>query len=126
MSATETTGATAGAVTTETEISLLDQVIGATKQTERDRAEELIRSLTEEALKGTVTFNRNLVVTFERALAGGGKGDHAIAADKVYNFGFAIHEDYTNARFHYVSLGYQFGLDQPNPGVKNYIDVQKK
>jgi hypothetical protein len=66
------------------------------------------------------------VVTFERNLAGGGKGDHAIVADKVYNFGFAIHEDYTNARFHYVSLGYQFGLDNPNPSVKNYIDVQKQ
>jgi len=66
------------------------------------------------------------IVTFERALVGGGKGDHVITADKVYNFGFAIHEDYTNARFHYVSLGYQFGLDKPNPGVKNYIDVQKQ
>lgn len=66
------------------------------------------------------------VVTFERALAGGGKGDHAITADKVYNFGFALHEDFTNARYHYVSLGYQFGLDKPNPSVKNYIDVQKQ
>ena len=66
------------------------------------------------------------VVVFERSLAGGGKGDHAITADKVYNFGFALHEDFTNARFHYVSLGYQFGLDKPNPGVKNYIDVQKQ
>lgn len=66
------------------------------------------------------------VVTFERSLAGGSKGDHAITDDKVYNFGFAIHEDYTNARFHYVSLGYQFGLNKPNPGVKSYIDVQKQ
>jgi len=66
------------------------------------------------------------VVTFERSLAGGGKGNHAITPDKVYNFGFAIHEDYTSARFHYVSLGYQFGLDKPSPGVKNYIDVQKQ
>lgn len=66
------------------------------------------------------------VVTFERTLAGGGKGDHAITAGKVYNFGFAIHEDYTNARFHYVSLGYQFGLDKPNPEVKSYVDVQKQ
>jgi nitrate/TMAO reductase-like tetraheme cytochrome c subunit len=66
------------------------------------------------------------VVIFERALAGGGKGDHSITADKVYNFGFAIHEDFTNARFHYVSLGYQFGLDKANPSVKNYIDVQKQ
>ena len=66
------------------------------------------------------------VVTFERNLAGGGTGDHAITADKVYNFGFAIHEDYTNARFHYVSLGYQFGLDKANADVKNYINVIKQ
>lgn len=70
--ATESQGAGAAAVTTTTTeggLSLLDQVLGATKQTERDRAEELIRALTEEALKGTVTFNRNLVVTFDRAIA---------------------------------------------------------
>lgn len=66
------------------------------------------------------------VVTFERNLAGAAKGDHAITANKVYNFGFAIHEDYANARFHYVSLGYQFGLDKPNPDVKSYIDIQKQ
>jgi len=63
------------------------------------------------------------VVTFERTLAGLGKGDHTIAPGKVYNFGFAIHEDYTNARFHFVSLGYQFGLDKAIPEVKNYVNV---
>ncbi len=66
------------------------------------------------------------VVTFERNLAGGGKGDHAIVSDKVYNFGFAIHEDYSEARYHYVSLGYQFGLDKTVPDVKNYINVTKQ
>lgn len=65
-------------------------------------------------------------VTFERSLAGGGKGDHSIVAGKTYNFGFAIHEDFTNARFHYVSLGYQFGLDKAMPEVKNYINVVKQ
>jgi hypothetical protein len=65
-------------------------------------------------------------VTFERSLAGGGKGDHTLAAGKVYNFGFAIHEDYANARYHYVSLGYQFGLDKAMPEVKNYIAVVKQ
>jgi type VI secretion system protein ImpC len=70
MSSTESQGAAATTVTTtEGGLSFLDQVIGATKQTERDRAEELIRALTEEALKGTVTFNRNLVITFDRAIA---------------------------------------------------------
>ena len=66
------------------------------------------------------------VVTLERSLAGGGKGDHALVAGKTYNFGFAIHEDHSNARFHYVSLGYQFGLDKAVPEVKNYINVLKQ
>jgi hypothetical protein len=66
------------------------------------------------------------VVTFERSLASTGKGDHSIAAGKTYNFGFAVHEDYSNARFHYVSLGYQFGLDKPMPDLKNYINVTKQ
>jgi type VI secretion system protein ImpC len=71
MSATQTEAAgAAGAVTTEEAgLGLLEQVIGATKQTERDRAQELIKALTEEALKGTVTFSRNLSMTFERAIA---------------------------------------------------------
>ncbi|MBW8270238.1 type VI secretion system contractile sheath large subunit [Caldovatus aquaticus] len=71
MSGTQTEAAgAAGAVTTEAAgLGLLEQVIGATKQTERDRAQELIRALTEEALKGTVTFSRNLAMTFERAIA---------------------------------------------------------
>jgi type VI secretion system protein ImpC len=70
--ATESQGAGAPSTTTTTSeegLGLLDQVLGATKQTERDRAEELIRALTEEALKGTVTFDRNLVKTFDRAIA---------------------------------------------------------
>jgi hypothetical protein len=66
------------------------------------------------------------VVTFERTLAGGGKGDHTIAIDKIYNFGFAIHEDFTEARYHYVSLGYQFGLDKDIEGVKNYYKIGKQ
>ncbi len=66
------------------------------------------------------------VVTFERELAGKGKGDHNIVPGKVYNFGFAIHEDFTEARYHYVSLGYQFGLDKAMADVKNYINVVKK
>jgi cytochrome c-type protein NapC len=66
------------------------------------------------------------VVVFERTLAGGGPGDHTIAADKTYNFGFAIHEDHAADRFHHVSLGYQFGLDKAVPEVRNYINVVKQ
>jgi type VI secretion system protein ImpC len=65
----QTQGEGASSVTTEAGASLLDAVIGATKQTERDRAQDLIKALTEEALKGTVTFDRNLSKTFDRAIA---------------------------------------------------------
>ena len=43
--------------------SLLDQAIKATKQTEQSRAQELLRTLTEEALKGTITWNKDVTRT---------------------------------------------------------------
>ena len=49
--------------------SLLDQAIAATRQTEPDRAELLLRTLTEEALSGTVSYNRNLTITINKAIA---------------------------------------------------------
>jgi cytochrome c-type protein NapC len=54
---------------------------------------------------------KHWTVVFERTLAAGGKGDHAIAAGKLYNIGFAIHDDNADGRFHHVSLGYTLGLD---------------
>jgi type VI secretion system protein ImpC len=48
--------------------SLLDQVLSATKQTERSRAEDLLRTLTEEALKGTVTYSKNVSLTLKGAM----------------------------------------------------------
>src|SRR5438477_2062985 len=60
----------AAAATTEAqEGGLLDQVLAATKQTERSRAEDLIRTLTDEALKGTVTWSKNVTVTIKSAMA---------------------------------------------------------
>ena len=47
-------------------------------------------------------------VTFVRKL---GAGDVALAAGKTYNFGFAIHDDWSHGRFHHVSLGYTLGID---------------
>ena len=58
----------AAAETTE-ELSLLDQAIGATKQTEPDQAQELIRTLTEQALEGTVTWDKNLTKTITAAIS---------------------------------------------------------
>jgi type VI secretion system protein ImpC len=69
MSAAEQAQAKAQATTTTEQVSLLDQIVGATKQTERSRAEELIRTLTEEALKGTVTWSRNITQTLKQGMA---------------------------------------------------------
>ncbi len=51
------------------EVSFLEQAISATKQTPRDETEDLLRTLTQEAMKGTVTWNKNLTVTINSAIA---------------------------------------------------------
>ena len=59
----------AAAETTETEtVSILDQAIAATKQTERSRAQDLLSALTEEALKGTVTWSKNVSLTIKQGM----------------------------------------------------------
>jgi len=50
-------------------------------------------------------------VTMKRKLQSDKPGDISIAAGQLYNIGFAIHDDYSNARYHHVSLGYKLGLD---------------
>ena len=52
----------------------------------------------------------NWSVVFVRKLAGG-EGDVTLDPGKTYDFGFAIHDDSTAGRFHYVSLGYKLGID---------------
>ena len=51
------------------EVSFLEQAISATKQTPRDETEDLLRALTQEAMNGTVTWNKNLTVTINSAIA---------------------------------------------------------
>ncbi|QDV45617.1 hypothetical protein Enr13x_54960 [Stieleria neptunia] len=72
MSSGETEGQAEQQSTTETEesVSLLETAIAATKKTERSRAEELIKTLTEEALKGTVTFDKDVMRSINAAIAG--------------------------------------------------------
>ena len=67
MSGAQTAGA--GETVTLDGASLLDQVVGATKQTAPDQAQDLVKNLVEQALSGTVTFDRNLTRTFDRAIA---------------------------------------------------------
>ncbi|MET2826755.1 type VI secretion system contractile sheath large subunit [Mesorhizobium shangrilense] len=64
----ETKTAAAASEQTAT-LSLLDQAIGVTKTAEPDEMQDLLRTLTTEALSGTVTFSKNLTQTFNKAIA---------------------------------------------------------
>lgn len=55
--------------------------------------------------------NGTWTVEIKRKLKSAKSGDVSIEAGKVYNFGFAIHDDYSNARYHHVSFGYKLALD---------------
>lgn len=63
---TLTEGQTAGEAQ---ELSFLEQAIGATKQTPRNEAEDLLKTLTQQAMKGTVKWDKNLSVTINSAIA---------------------------------------------------------
>jgi type VI secretion system protein ImpC len=63
------TAAQAAATETAEGLSFLDQVVQATKQTAPDQAQDLVKNLVEQALAGTVTFDKNLTRTFDRAIA---------------------------------------------------------
>jgi type VI secretion system protein ImpC len=70
MAETETLAAgSAATVTTDAPVSLLDQAISVTKQTEPQRVEQLMRTLAQEAMSGTVQFQKNLTVTLREAIA---------------------------------------------------------
>jgi len=49
--------------------SLLESAIAATKQTERNRAQELLKTLAEEAMRGTVTWNKDVTRTIKAGIA---------------------------------------------------------
>src|SRR5271165_4572141 len=68
MSGAQTATQAAGAEAAEG-VSILDQVVAATKQTAPDQAQDLVKNLVEQALSGTVTFDKNLTRTFDRAIA---------------------------------------------------------
>lgn len=57
-----------GAATEDAGGGLLDQAIAATQQTPEETTKDLLRALTEEALEGEVTFNKNLLVTINNAI----------------------------------------------------------
>jgi len=51
-------------------------------------------------------------VVLSRKLKAGAKTHKDLLSGKTYHVGFAIHEDYTDHRFHYVSLEHTLSLDQ--------------
>jgi type VI secretion system protein ImpC len=69
MSTGEAKSAEQAAATTAESGGLLEAAISATKQTERSRAEELLRTFTEEALKGTVTFSKDVTRTLNEGIS---------------------------------------------------------
>ena len=52
----------------EQSVSLLEQAITHTKQTDRNETEDLLSNLTEQVLQGTVTWDRNLTQTISQAV----------------------------------------------------------
>lgn len=50
-------------------------------------------------------------VIVKRKLISDKAGDVDIKAGTSYNFGFAIHDDYSSSRYHHVSFGYKLALD---------------
>ena len=69
MTATERqTAADAQAADSELGSSLLEQAISATRQTDPDRVQELLSTLTGEALAGVVTYSKNLTDTINNAI----------------------------------------------------------
>jgi cytochrome c-type protein NapC len=56
-------------------------------------------------------------VVIKRKLKSDQPGDVSIESGKVYNFGFAIHDDFSNGRYHHVSLGYKLALDNEDAEI---------
>ena len=59
----------AGAAVVETqEVNLLDRVLTATKQTERSRTQDLMKTLVDQSLAGTLTFDKNVTKTINATI----------------------------------------------------------
>src|SRR5215831_9107774 len=68
MSPSEQAASQTATTTQAQEPNLLDAVLDATK-TERPRAEELLKAVIDEALQGTVTFDKNVTKSIKEGMA---------------------------------------------------------
>ncbi|NVO12424.1 MAG: NapC/NirT family cytochrome c [Rhodoplanes sp.] len=53
------------------------------------------------------------IATIRRPLAAERPGDISLVPGEVYTVGFAVHDDFADARFHHVSLDLRLALDDP-------------
>jgi nitrate/TMAO reductase-like tetraheme cytochrome c subunit len=56
-------------------------------------------------------------VEMKRKLTSDKPGDISLSTDQLYNIGFAIHDDYSNRRYHHVSLGLKLGFDNDDAEI---------
>lgn len=56
-------------------------------------------------------------VTMKHKLTSGQPGDLSLALDQTYYVGFAIHDDYSNARYHHVSVDYRLAFDNEDAEI---------
>lgn len=56
-------------------------------------------------------------VVMSRPLVADAAADVSIKPGELYTVGFALHDDFTNARFHHVSLEFKLGLDNPDAEI---------
>ena len=56
-------------------------------------------------------------IEMKRKLTSDKPGDVSMVVDQMYNFGFAIHDDYSNKRHHHVSLGFKLGFDNEDAEI---------
>jgi nitrate/TMAO reductase-like tetraheme cytochrome c subunit len=61
--------------------------------------------------------NGTWTVEMKRKLTSDKPGDISMSTDQLYNIGFAIHDDYSNRRFHHVSLGFKLGFDDDDAEI---------
>jgi cytochrome c-type protein NapC len=56
-------------------------------------------------------------VEMKRKLTSDQPGDISLSVGEWYNIGFAIHDDYSDARYHHVSLGFKLGFDDEDAEI---------
>lgn len=57
-------------------------------------------------------------VEMKRKLNSDSSGDLSLDLSRVYNIGFAIHDDYSDSRYHHISLGYRLGFDNDSEDIE--------